>query len=127
MSVDDRLRTERNVWLATTRPDGRSHLTPIWFVYLRSRFWLGTGRDNVKARNVTLNPTVSLALEDGDDPVVVEGRVTIHQTDRPSDVAAAFATKYDWDITISDDPDVGTVTLWEIEPTKWLFNSPSSL
>ena len=32
---DERLRTEANVWLATMRPDGRPHVSPIWFVWVR--------------------------------------------------------------------------------------------
>lgn len=124
--TDQRLANERNVWLATTRPDCRPHVTPIWFVYLRSRFWIGTGRDNVKTRNVRDNALVSVALENGDDPIVAEGVATVHLHDRPSDVAEAFVRKYGWDITISDDVDVGSVVLWEIEPTKWLFGQPAN-
>ena len=109
---------------ATTRPDGRPHLTPIWFVYVRGRFWIGTSRDNVKTRNVMAKPYVSVSLEDGNTPVVAEGRVTVHETERPLDVVDAFLAKYDWDLRIPDDPDVGAVVLWEIEPRKWLFAGP---
>ncbi len=126
MTTTDRLDRERNVWLATARPDGRPHLTPIWFVYRRGRFWIGTGRDNVKTRNALDNPAVSVSLQDGDDPVVAEGTVTVHQRERPDDVVDAFMAKYGWDITIADDPDVGTVVLWEITPTKWLYGGPES-
>lgn len=126
MDSIDRLRGERNIWLATTRPDGRPHLTPVWFVHLRDRFWIGTGRDSVKTRNVAGNPTVSLALEDGDAPVVAEGTVTVHDTARPDDVVAAFLAKYDWDLTISEDPDVGTVVLWEVTVATWLFGAPEA-
>lgn len=126
MTDRERLDTEANVWLSTTRPDGRPHLTPIWFVYLRDRFWIGTGRDNVKTRNVTANPAVSVALEDGNHPIVAEGITTVHHTTSPDDVTAAFKAKYGWDITITDDPDVGTVVLWEIVPTKWLFGNPDA-
>ena len=124
MSVDQRLRDERNVWLATTRPDGRPHLTPIWFVYVGERFWIGTGAGSVKTRNIAGNDKVSLALEDGNAPVVAEGAVTIHPQRRPPEVVDAFAAKYGWDITITDDPDVGRVVLLEITPGKWLFGRP---
>ncbi len=123
---DRRLISDRNVWLATTRPDGRPHLTPVWFVYVRSRFWIGTGREAVKTKNVVANSTVSVALEDGDRPVAAEGTATVHVDQRPDDVVDAFAAKYAWDITVGDDADVGTVVLWEIEPTKWLFGGPAA-
>ncbi|MEM8903943.1 MAG: pyridoxamine 5'-phosphate oxidase family protein [Actinomycetota bacterium] len=124
MTVERRLSDERNVWLATTRPDGRPHLTPIWFVYLRDRFWIGTGRDNVKTRNVRSDPRVSISLEDGNDPVVAEGTVVVHEQERPPDVVDAFRAKYQWDITLPDDPDVGAVVLWEVAVRKWLFVGP---
>ena len=127
MTIDERLQSERNVWLATTRPDGRPHLTPIWFVFVDGRFWIGTGRDNVKTRNVGTNPRVSVSLEHGNAPVVAECVVTVHESERPADVVAAFASKYDWDIRIPDDPDVGAVVLWEVEPVKWLFGRPESV
>lgn len=85
---------------------------------------MGTGARSVKTRNIAVTPTVSVALEDGNDPVVAEGTVVVHRDERPGDVVAAFADKYGWDITRPEDPDVGTVVLWEITPTKWLFGAP---
>ena len=124
VDVRGRLEQERNVWLATTRADGRPHLTPIWFVYVRDRIWIATGRDNVKTRNVGGEPRVSVALEDGNTPVVAEGVTTIHAGERPADVVDAFLAKYGWDITVRDDADVGRVVLWEIDVAKWLFAGP---
>ena len=69
---------------------------------------------------------VSVALEDGNHPVVVEGRATMHDADRPDDAVAAFKARYDCDITIADDPDVGAVALWQITPIKWLFGTPDT-
>lgn len=123
-SVEHRLADERNVWLTTVRPDGRPHLTPVWFVYLDDRFWIGTGAQAVKTKNMAATPAVSLALEDGNAPVVAEGHATIHPTTRPSDVVTAFMQKYEWDITIDEDEDVGTVVLVEVIVTRWLFARP---
>jgi pyridoxine/pyridoxamine 5'-phosphate oxidase len=87
----------RNVWFATVRPDGRPHLVPIWFVVDGDRWYICTNPGSVKARNLKANSSVSLALEDGDRPFVVEGQA------RPVDVTAGvadkFRAKYDWDIT----------------------------
>jgi len=87
----------RNVWFATVRPDGRPHLVPIWFVLEGDRWYVCTNPDSVKARNLKDNPAVTLALEDGDHPFVVEGQA------RPIDITASlaekFRAKYDWDIT----------------------------
>ena len=50
----DRLATDPNIWLATTRADGQPHLTPIWFVWLHERVWICTSGRSVKARVTVL-------------------------------------------------------------------------
>jgi PPOX class probable F420-dependent enzyme len=113
-----RLLTEQNVWLATVRPDGRPHLTPIWFVWTDDHLWVCTGADSVKVRNVRRNPKVSVALESGNSPVAGEGTAHVHVGGTPPPpVVDAFVAKYDWDIT--SDADYGA--LIEIEIVKWLY------
>lgn len=95
-----RLATEWHAWLSTVRPDGSPHTTPVWFVHLRERWWVGMDSGTVKVRNTTRNPRVSLALEDGRYPVVAEGEVvTAARLPFPGDVVEAFRAKYDWDVT----------------------------
>lgn len=121
-----RLDVEQNCWLATVRPDGRAHLSPIWFVWIRERFWMCCNRESVKVRNLRANPSASLSLESGTDPVVVEGRAILHDHPFPPDVVDAFRTKFDWDMsgdTVDPDGDFGA--LIEIEPEKWLMGGPS--
>ena len=90
-------RQARNVWFATVRPDGRPHLVPIWFVVDGDRWYICTNPGSVKARNLKANSSVSLALEDGDHPFVVEGQA--RPVDVTTGVAEKFKAKYDWDIT----------------------------
>ena len=120
----DRLTTERNLWLASVRPDGRPHLVPIWFVFLRDRFWIATGAASVKVRNLMATPMVCVSLEGGNEPVVAEGIAQLHPAPFPADVVAAFMTKFSWDIAIDDDPDVGVVALCEIAVTRWVHGAP---
>ena len=115
-----RLREERNIWLATVRADGRPHLAPVWFAHVDDRIWIGTGTGSVRVRNLRANPAASFSLEGGNAPVVGEGRAVIHERDRPADVAAAFAAKYDWDITQPVDEDIGVVVLLEVVIERWL-------
>lgn len=99
-SVQDRARLlqANNIWLATVRPNQTPHLAPIWFVWHDEKAYICTGRHSVKARNIAANPHVSLALEDGNDPVVVQAKAKI--LDRaPSRVIELFQQKYQWDIT----------------------------
>ena len=118
----DRLLTERNIWLATVRPDGRPHVAPVWYVYVDQRFWVGTGKGSVRVANLRHNPMASAALEDGNQPIVAEGSVLIHGTARPPAVVTAFQEKYQWDITVDVDEDVGEVLLLELLPHRWLFD-----
>jgi F420H(2)-dependent biliverdin reductase len=115
--------TERNIWLASVRADGRPHLAPVWFVAVRDRIWIGTGARSVRVGNLATNSSVALSFEDGDAPLVAEGTAVVHATERPADVAAAFLDKYGWDITLPEDPDVGVVVLLEVAVRKWLFSA----
>jgi F420H(2)-dependent biliverdin reductase len=93
----ERVETARNVWMATVRPDGRPHLVPVWYVVDEGRWYICTAPGSVKARNLSRNPRIALALEDGDQPVIVEGEA---QAVSPSPtVVDKFKAKYDWDIT----------------------------
>jgi hypothetical protein len=66
----------------------------------------------VKVRNIGQNSHVSIALEDGTQPIVIEGRA--QPIKQPAAVAAEFQRKYDWDIT-SDDTYTQVI---EIQPEK---------
>ena len=114
--MDKRLETDRNIWLSTTRPDGKPHLIPIWFVWVRDHVYICTQSKTVKVRNLSQNPRGSFALEDGSHPLIGESLATLLSAPYPADVIAAFKTKYDWDITIDPVYDV----LIELTITRWL-------
>ncbi|MDO8532805.1 MAG: pyridoxamine 5'-phosphate oxidase family protein [Dehalococcoidia bacterium] len=71
----DRLTSERNYWVATTRPDGRPHVMPVWGIWLDGMFYFSTDAASRKGRNLANNPHASVHLESGDDVVILEGRV----------------------------------------------------
>ena len=114
-----RLAGDRNVWLCSLRADGSPHLVPVWFVHLRERWWIGASTHSVKVRNALRDPRVSLALEDGDHPVVAQGLATVRE-DFPDDVLAAFEDRYGWDprTPYGSDPHR---SLLEIGVTRWLM------
>jgi PPOX class probable F420-dependent enzyme len=118
----DRLASESNCWLATTRPDGRPHLTPIWFVFHGGRFWVCTTPRAVKVRNLRAHPSVSVSLESGGAPVVADGHAVLHEGPPfPSDVVEAFVDKFDWDLDHDDD---GYTVLVEVVVDRWLMGAP---
>jgi nitroimidazol reductase NimA-like FMN-containing flavoprotein (pyridoxamine 5'-phosphate oxidase superfamily) len=80
-TVDLSLRAGRSIWVATSRPDGRAMVAPVWY------WWDGdaappllyfiTARATQKARNLAANDWVEAHLGDGDDVVMVRGRVSV--------------------------------------------------
>ena len=117
MNTDPRLDSERNLWLSTTRPNGKPHLIPIWFVWVDECFYLCTSDENtVKVRNLRANPRASVALEDGNRPLIAECTARLLAKPFPESVVTAFAEKFEWNI----DSDASYTILIELIPEKWL-------
>lgn len=122
--VGSHLGRERTAWLTTLRADGSPHVTPVWFLHDAGTWWIGSGERNVKVRNLRADPRVSIALPDGDSPVVVEGRARLHRSAFPEHVRRGFAQRYDgWDITDPDQPG-GPRVLIEVPVDRWLVGGP---
>ena len=72
----------RTGMLATTRPDGRPHVAPVWFVLDGDDLVFTTGADTVKGRSLRRDGRVCLAVDDPTPPfafVMVEGVASISQ------------------------------------------------
>lgn len=93
--VSDRMSGSRNYWVATTKPDGGPHAVPVWGVWLEDTFYFGGGRGTRKARNLAVDPGVTVHLESGDDVVILEG-IAEEITDSAllSRIDDAYAAKY---------------------------------
>lgn len=94
--VTERLERARNYWLATTRPDGRPHVTPVWGVWVDGSLYFDGHPATRWARNVVANPAVSVHLESGDDVVILEGTMEDTMTDEElgGRIVAAWNAKY---------------------------------
>jgi gamma-glutamylcyclotransferase (GGCT)/AIG2-like uncharacterized protein YtfP len=115
-AVFDRLRTEEFSWLSSTRPDGRPHSVPMWHVVHGNRIWFATPSDSVKVKNLVGNPSVTIALPDPMNVVIVEAWATRHP-EMWSEIAPLFVERYGWDP--SAEPD-GSHTLIEASPIRIL-------
>jgi nitroimidazol reductase NimA-like FMN-containing flavoprotein (pyridoxamine 5'-phosphate oxidase superfamily) len=71
--VQERMRAATNYWVATTRPDGRPHVTPTWAVWHDDRLYFDGSPETRRMKNIAANPNVSVHLEDGTQAVIVEG------------------------------------------------------
>jgi hypothetical protein len=92
------LRDAEVYWLATVRPDGRPHVTPLLGVWLHGALYFCTGPDERKARNLSNNSRCSLTTGrntlEGID-IVAEGVATkVTDEDGLRDVADTYESKY---------------------------------
>lgn len=110
------LENQANIWFGTVRPDGRPHLTPVWFVWHAGKIYVGIDPKGVKNRNLQYNPKVTLALEDGNHPLICEGVAQPIHPPYQDGLLSAFMAKYEWNI--ADEKQFHQVV--EVTPLKWL-------
>jgi hypothetical protein len=94
-------------WLATVRPDGRPHVTPVLSVMLDGALYFCTGQDERKAKNLAHNAHCVLttgcnALNDGLDLVVEGDAVRVGDEATLQCVAERYAAKYGWQFRVRD-------------------------
>ena len=115
-AAKQRLAQQRNIWMATVRPEGRPHLVPVWFTQLDERLYVCIEPDSIKGRNLLSNCNACLALEDAISPVICEGEARPLEKPWPVAVVSRFVEKYGWDISAEHQYS----QLVEITPRKWL-------
>src|SRR5690349_16687539 len=73
----------KSTWLATTRPDGRPHVAGVGAVWDDGRFYVVSGPETRKSRNLAENSNCAISVSLPDIDLVVEGtaaRVTDDET-----------------------------------------------
>lgn len=114
-TVVGRLTRESLFWLATIHLEGTPHLAPLWYVWHDDCLFVFTG--GAKLHNLRANPLVSLALQDGLRPVILEGEgVQVMDQTVFDQVAARYRARFAWDISHETD----SMQLVEILPHKVL-------
>ena len=92
----ERLERARSYWLATTRPDGRPHVTPVWGAWVDGALYFDGLPTTQWARNLKRNPAAAVHLESGDDVVILEGVMDDLETSAElgTRIVAAWDAKY---------------------------------
>jgi PPOX class probable F420-dependent enzyme len=135
--AEERLTRSHDYWVATTRPDGRPHVMPVWGVWDDGALWFSSSRGSRKARNLTAEPRCAATTDNAWEPVVIEGVAGII-TDHNALVRyiglenEKYSTDYSVDFL---DPDMNATfrvaPLWafslteddfEGSPTRWSFD-----
>jgi hypothetical protein len=94
-SVDRRLRSLREIWVATASPHGRPDAVPVWFWWDGEYMYFTTKAASRKARNLAHEPATVVHNGDGADPIIVKGDAEV-VTD-PAELERldrAYAEKY---------------------------------
>ena len=111
--VRDRLAKERNYWVATTHPDGRPHVMPVWGLWLDETFYFATDTASRKGRNLVANPNLVVHLESGDDVVIIEG--SAEEVMEPP-LLQHFAEDYQMKYQIRPDVNSATAKVYSLRP-----------
>jgi len=90
------LATTPNVIVATIRPDGLPQLTPNWFLWTGSIFWISVAESTVKVRNLRRDPRIVLCVDDvpSGDYVQVTGVATIIEGEAVHEPTLELCRKY---------------------------------
>ena len=96
--IGGRLSVEPIAWLGTTRPDGRPHNVPVWFLWQDPVIVVFTPRRSQKVKNLAATPACVVTLDSadgGNDIVIVEGRGRVATDAEITPMDDAFAAKYE--------------------------------
>ena len=72
--IEELLDKEEICYIATTRPDGRPHVMPIWFIYHEGKIYFETDETTTKFKNIQHNNRVMIVFG-GKSTYIVEGSV----------------------------------------------------
>ena len=90
-------------WLATARPNGRPHVMPVLAVWLDESLYISTRPTSRKGKNLAQEAHCVLTVSTETVDLVVECTATEVTDDAHlRRAAAAFAAKYEWQLTIRD-------------------------
>jgi PPOX class probable F420-dependent enzyme len=132
----EHLTRSHDYWLATTWPDGRPHVMPVWGAWLDDALWCSTSLRSRKFANLARDPRCTVTSDNAYEPVILEGIAEVRR-DEPSLRRFCDATnaKYDTSYALDFfDPEVNAVltiaprvaiALNEADftgtPTRWTF------
>ena len=71
--AEARLAASHDYWLATTWPDGRPHVMPVWAVWDGACLWFSSSGRSRKLANLQREPRCVITTDDPLDPVILEG------------------------------------------------------
>jgi PPOX class probable F420-dependent enzyme len=96
--VADRLATEQNIWLTTTRADGLPLPNTVWFLWRNGEFLIFSTPESVKMKNLRRNPLASLNFNtsslDGSDIAIFHVEADMNCAQQSEEEFQAYMSKY---------------------------------
>ena len=116
--IEKLLEKEEVAYIATSRPDGTPHITPIWFVIHSGKIYFETDITTVKYKNIKHSNKVALCFG-GKATYITEGSVKEYKEDELDfPIRKLYWEKYNKDM---DDSYITEKThLFEVIPEKEL-------
>ncbi|HEX2090557.1 MAG TPA: pyridoxamine 5'-phosphate oxidase family protein [Actinomycetota bacterium] len=97
--LEEYLRDQRTIRLATVAANGAPHVVPLWFVWVERLVFMNSTRGNVTVRNLESNPVATGVVDDGDTyerlrGVIIGGPVRWRDDSYMDAVNEAWSKKY---------------------------------
>ncbi len=97
--IEQRLRDEKTVWLATVSADGQPMPVPVWYWWDGHTFLIYSQPKAHKVRNIEANPKVAIIFAHTDeygeeDGITIWGDAAFDSAAPPSNQLAAYIEKY---------------------------------
>ena len=86
-AVDARLTAATSVIIVSTRPDGRPHAAPVWYLWTGKAVYFATRTESVKGKNLGNGAWIVAHFGDADDVLFMDGPVVL-VTDKAEQEAA---------------------------------------
>ena len=74
-AVDARLTAATSVIIVSTRPDGRPHAAPVWYLWTGKAVYFATRTESVKGKNLGEGAWIVAHFGDADDVLFMDGPV----------------------------------------------------
>jgi len=117
--VKGKMESCRTFWLATICPgtenasEARPHVMPVWGVWVNDAFFFSTGRKSRKGQNLVANPSCTVANDDGEEAVIIEGKASVVQDPAMlKGIASVYKKKYKMDPRSMGEP------IFKVQPAK---------
>jgi len=102
-----RLESHRTYWVCTAGTGQAPHAAPVWGIWDEAVFVFSTGDSSRKHKNLVANPRCAVALDLGEESLVVNGSAAfLGRSGEPvlAPVSARYQAKYGTDLAAMNEP-----------------------